>query len=354
MRRTLVSLLLLLAITVPLAAQNPPWVRYPGMQLPGQITRDANGVAHIRAFRDEDAVFLNGWIHAEDRLFQMDENRRTANGTLGELLGAAALPNDIQLRTLGLGRAATLSQLEYSPRMSRLLAAYAAGVNAWVASHPLPPEYGAVEITAFEPWTPLDSIAVAKLLAFGLSFELDIDNTVAFLTYQAAGQALGVNGTLLFTEDLFRAEPFDPASTVPDTAANSNGRVGKSKVVSDWNALAEAAARIDPATVDVMKKYVEELRRIPFFQRILDPEERGASNEWAIAGRLTTTGNPMIANDPHLALRMPATFTSRCGCRRRFIPSPSPARHCVRPVLASPAHRWSCRDIPIASPGAAR
>ena len=308
MRRTLVSLLLLLFIAIPAAAQNAPWVRYPGMQLPGQITRDANGVAHIRAFTDEDAVFLNGWIHAEDRLFHMDENRRTANGTLGELLGSAALPTDIQLRTLGLGRAATLSQLEYSPRMTRLLNAYAAGVNAWVAANPLPPEYAALEITQFQPWTPLDSIAVAKLLAFGLSFDLDVDLTVAFLTYQAAGQALGVNGAVLFSEDLFRSKPFDPASTVPDTGANSEGPVGKTKVATDWNAIADAAAKIDPATVDVMKKYVEDLRRIPFFQRFLDPEERGASNEWAIAGRLTTTGNSMIANDPHLALRMPATF----------------------------------------------
>ena len=305
MRRAVVSLLLLL-FALPVASQ--PFVRRPGMQLPGQITRDANGVAHIRAFTDEDAVFLNGWVHAEDRLFHMDENRRTANGTLAELLGSAALPSDIQLRTLGLGRAATLSQLEYSPRMTRLLAAYAAGVNAWVAANPLPPEYAALEITSFEPWTPLDSIAVAKLLAFGLSFDLDVDLTVTFLTYQAAGQALGVNGAVLFSEDLFRSAPFDPASTVPDANANSAGSVEKSAEVRDWNALSKAAAEIHPDTVAVMKKYVDDLRKIPFFERFLDPESRGASNEWAIAGRLTTTGNPMIANDPHLALRMPATF----------------------------------------------
>ena len=87
----------------------------------------------------------------------------------------AALPSDIQLRTLGLRRAATLSQLEMSARAAEILEAYAAGVNAWVGSNPLPPEYGGLEITQFEPWTALDSIAVAKLLAFGLSFELDVD-----------------------------------------------------------------------------------------------------------------------------------------------------------------------------------
>src|SRR5215212_10881950 len=155
MRRALLVLVVSL-VTVPLAAQTG-WVRHPGMRLAGQITRDANGVAHIRAFSDYDAVFLNGWVHAQDRLFMMDENRRTASGTLAELLGSSALASDVQLRTLGLRRAAQLSQLEYSPRVTELLTAYAAGVNAYVAENPLPPEYAAVEISQFEPWTPLDS-----------------------------------------------------------------------------------------------------------------------------------------------------------------------------------------------------
>src|SRR5688500_13002940 len=156
----------------------------PDMRLPWQIERDTNSVAHIRAFTDFDLAFLNGWIHAEDRLFQMDENRRTANGTLAELLGTAALPQDIQLRTLGLSRAAVLSSLEYPPRVMELLEAYSAGVNRWVATHPLPPEYAAVEVSRIPPWTAVDTIAVAKLLSFGLSFELDVDNTIALLTYQ--------------------------------------------------------------------------------------------------------------------------------------------------------------------------
>lgn len=306
MRRGLLFSLVFL-IALPLAAQS--WVRHPGMRLPGQITRDANGVAHIRAFTDYDAVFLNGWVHAQDRLFMMDENRRTASGTLAELLGLPAVASDVQLRTLGLRRAAQLSQLEYSARVSELLAAYSAGVNAWVAANPLPGEYAALEITQFEPWTPLDSIAVAKLLSFGLSFDLDVENTVALLTYQGAGQVLGVDGTALFFEDLFRSQPFDPASTVPDATAGTAKTVettAKSDDPAMWKSIAEA--QLDPNAVAVAKKYLEELKQIPFFQKILDPETRGASNLWAIAGKLTTTGNAMIANDPHLSLRMPSTF----------------------------------------------
>ena len=307
MRR--VSLYLVVALlALPLTAQD--WVRRPGMRLPGQISRDANGVAQIRAFTDYDAAYLNGWVHAQDRLFQMDENRRTASGTLAELLGPAALPTDIQLRTLGLRRAAQLSQLEYSARVNELLEAYAAGVNAYLAANPqLPPEYAALEITKFERWTSLDSIAVAKLIAFGLSFDLDVENTVALLTYQGAGQVLGVDGTKLFFDDLFRSAPFDPASTVPDATKGTAKTVDiQSAKENDWSGYAKAAAELDPDVVRQAKEWVDSLRQVPFFQRILEEEHRGASNLWAIAGKLSASGNAMIANDPHLSLRMPATF----------------------------------------------
>src|SRR5688572_1950124 len=279
MRRALLSLLLVF-LCLPLAAQT--FVRRPGMQLPGSITRDANGIPHIRAFTDNDAAFLNGWVHAEDRLFQMYENRRTANGTFAELVGPSALPQDIQLRTLGLSRAAVLSSLEYPPRVMELLNAYAAGVNAWVASHPLPHEYARLEITRFAPWTALDTISVAKLLAFGLSFELDVDNTIALLTYQGAGAQLGFNGSTLFFEDLFRSQPFNPASTVPDSsAATGSATAISTNEVEQWKE--NAAAAISAEHLELAKNYLAELRQIPFFQRLLDPEERGASNEWAIA-----------------------------------------------------------------------
>jgi penicillin amidase len=273
------------------------------MQLPGLITRDANGIPFIRAFTDADVAFLNGWVHAQDRLFHMDENRRTASGTLAELVGSGALANDVQLRTIGLRRAAALSQVEYPARVTQLLDAYAAGVNAYVAANPLPPEYAALEITRFEPWTPLDTIVVAKLLAFGLSFDLDTENTVALLTYQGAGQAAGFNGQALFFEDLFRAAPFDPASTVPDATAATATPLRTTSTAPTWN-----TSSIRPETIELLEKWQDQLREIPIFQKLLDPELRGASNEWAIARTLTTTGNSMIANDPHLALRMPSTF----------------------------------------------
>src|SRR5580704_3894277 len=112
-----------------------------GLQAPARIIRDTNDIAHIKAANEHDMAFLQGYIHAQDRLFQMDVSRREASGTLAELLGPAALAQDVQLRTLGLRRAAVRSLPVQSPRAQMILQAYADGINAWVSSHPLPPEY---------------------------------------------------------------------------------------------------------------------------------------------------------------------------------------------------------------------
>src|SRR5438270_4208724 len=177
-------LLALAAILCPLAAAAAP-VRVAGLLDAAEVSRDAAGIPHIRAGNEHDLFFLQGWVHAEDRLFQMDTQRRQAAGTLAELLGPGALPSDVQLRTIGLQRAAVRSLPLLSARARAALEAYAEGVNASAAARPLPPEYAALKLTRFSPWTALDSAAIGKLLAFGLSFDLDdISRTVALLTYQ--------------------------------------------------------------------------------------------------------------------------------------------------------------------------
>lgn len=309
MRRTVFSLLLIFSFVLPLSAQG--WVKHPGMKAPGQITRDGNGVPYIRAMTDYDVAFLNGWVHAEDRLFQMDYNRRQASGTLAELFGASALATDVQLRTFGIRRGAQLSEIEASPRLKMLMGAYAAGVNAYVSSHSLPPEYAALEITKFQPWTATDCFAVGKLIAFGLSFGTeDIDNTVALLTYAGVGAVAGFDGAKLFSEDLFRSQPFDPASTVPDALAASGKMLRKRPITGPgWQeSAARAVSGLNPTTIELAKGWLDQLRQMPVFDKFTNEEARGASNEWAIAGELTTTGNPLMANDPHLALDMPSTF----------------------------------------------
>ena len=192
-------LLALLALALPAAFASGSFaspsasapVDVAGLESPARVVRDSLGVPHISAKSDHDAYFLVGWLHAQDRLFQMDSSRRQASGTLAELLGRAALASDVQLRTLGLRRAAAKSLAALSPAGVSDLEAYSAGVNAYVASHPLPAEYAALELTSFQQWSVLDSVSVMKLIAFGLAFETnDIANTQRLIAYQTRSARL--------------------------------------------------------------------------------------------------------------------------------------------------------------------
>ena len=177
------ALAALLALPGASLAHRPRPVRIvaPGLERPVEVIRDQLGVPHVFAKSSHDAYFAVGYLHAEDRLFQMDSSRRQASGTLAELLGSSALASDAQLRTFGLRGAAARARWRSSrPRARRSLEAYAKGVNAWLAANPLPSEYAALELTKAQvpAWTALDSAAITKLLAFGLSFDLgDLTNT---------------------------------------------------------------------------------------------------------------------------------------------------------------------------------
>src|SRR5215469_15855145 len=112
-------------------------VRLPGLQSAARLVLDRNGVTHIKAKSLHDLFFLQGWVHARDRLFQMDVSRREPSGSLAELLGKAALPGDVQARTIGLRRAAERTWTAAPPDLRAVLTAYADGVNVYVADHPL-------------------------------------------------------------------------------------------------------------------------------------------------------------------------------------------------------------------------
>ena len=283
-------------------------IEVPGLDGPAWVVRDADGIAHVYARSERDMAFAQGWLQARDRLFQLDVTRRNSNGSLAELLGPDALPSDIQLRTLGILRGAQASEAALSPVMRESLEAFAAGVNAWVAAHPLPPEYAALEISRFAPWTVLDSLVVGKALGFSLSFGLDTERTEQLLTLQGTGQALCAaqspacfDGTALFFEDLFRAAPFESATTIPD----ANG-----DPVRPGRGARRPGQRHMPAKArEKLRRWVRSIRKNAFLAPALEREHADVgSNEWAIAGRLTKSGRPIMANDPHLALNNPATF----------------------------------------------
>ena len=292
---------------VSLSAQDLPigqMTQLAGMQKPGMVIREANGIPHVFALNLHDALFLNGWLHAQDRLFQMDTNRRIASGTLGEVLGSGALSNDVQLRTFGLRRAAEASLAVYGADARAALDAYTAGVNAFLQAHPgqLSPEYALLGITSIPPWTPVDSVAIGKLIALGLSFDLDLDATVALISDQTAGKIVGFDGAKLFT-DTWRIAPFTKAATIPDATG-----AGAAEPIRTNSEISIDTSWIKPETFGLLRAYREEIRDNATLMAAIDPERHAGSNEWAIAPKNSATGNALIANDPHLSLSEPPNF----------------------------------------------
>ena len=314
--RVVAALLLVAAASTSIATP----VEIPALHSPVKVVRDVDGIPHITGNNEYDVVFVQGYLHAQDRFFQMDFSRRQASGTLAELLGPSALASDVQLRTFGLRRAAQLSLAALTPETKAGLQAYADGVNYFLATQPLSPEYGLLETTQVDPWTPLDSVAIGKLIAFGLSFDLDIGNTQALLSYQFAGGAFGFDGAALFFEDLYRTQPFDPAATVPDAqaaavaSASSQSKHAK-KALPATSSTGKAAAtgkpgkQLNPAVKKLAEDYIERVKGIPLLENALKSTDKPTgSNEWAVAPSRSASGKAMLANDPHLALNTPATW----------------------------------------------
>jgi len=280
----------------PAAAEE---ITLPGLSAPVELKIDRAGVPHLFAATDLDLARAEGFMHARDRFFQMDSTRRETSGDLAELLGPDSLPNDIQLRTVGLRRAAERTAAGLTPTQLALFQAYADGVNHFLSTHPLPPEYAALELTRAREWTPVDSLVIGKGIAASLSLDIDTGNTEALARFVAAGDSNGFDGAALFFEDVRRLAPMDAASTIPDAtrefpflakrAARDRGRLASA---------AAAAARVRQRFAGVPRLAHALARRESFV----------GSNEWGVGGRHSATGTPMIANDPHLGLDSPSTF----------------------------------------------
>jgi penicillin amidase len=264
-----------------------------------EVILDTDGVPHIFAENDLDIFCAEGYVHARDRFFQMDLTRRQVSGDLAEVVGVSALGGDVQNRTIGLRRAAERSFDVLTPNEVALLQAYADGVNAYIANNPLPIEYGLLELTEVRPWDPIDSLVIGKAIAASLSLDIDIGQTLQLQQFVEAGILGGFDGQALFFEDVRRSAPMDPASTVPD-ATGEPPFLAKALKVNRVR-LASAAAGA--------KRVQKKLEQVTNITRLMNRRELEiGSNEWGVAGEHTSSGRPIIANDPHLSLNIPSTF----------------------------------------------
>ncbi|MEL7463661.1 MAG: penicillin acylase family protein [Pseudomonadota bacterium] len=250
-----------------------------GLTAEVEIVRDANAVPHIYAANDLDAYYALGLAHAQDRLWQMEIGRRGAQGRLAELFGASAVDIDRRLRTFDLYTYAKGAAARQSPETTTILEAYAAGVNAWIrVVNAEALGRGAPEFFLFNeglaPWTPADSIAILKVMALRLTDSARREVDRALLLREIGPEKL---------------RDVDP--DYPD------------------------------AGLLALPSFTEAFRglSVPGPQRraALDPWEEaflpragfgGASNAWAVDGGRTTTGAPLLANDPHLWLSAPSIW----------------------------------------------
>ena len=304
------QLLVIPALTVTQTAWADDF-NFPGLSGTVTVTEDQYGIPTIKGENELDVVFVQGYLHARDRFFQMDRDRKGAAGRAAELLGPAALGSDLELRTVGLARAALKSWQGMDAETKAWLQAYSNGVNTWLANNALPPEYGVLEITKADPWTPLDTLLIVKGLAASLSLELgDIDNTIRLGAYVAVGQIAGINGQALFFEDTHRSQPADDRVTDPDYLAppptpqsDAFGADEKQSVTYVGN------PEVDERTLRMAQEIRERLDNAPMVQKYLqNTANPNGSNAWIVGGQHTESGNPLIANDPHLTMDTPAIW----------------------------------------------
>lgn len=229
------------------------------------INRDAQGVPHIMAKTDDDAVFALGFVHAQDRLWQMEMNRRLGAGRLSEVIGIEAYRSDRFMRTLGLHRNAMKMWRQLGAKNRQMLDTYVAGVNAGIAElDMLPPEFTLYNYEP-EPWKAIDSLLWMQLMTWQLS------NNFSFEIQRA-----------LLIKALGRDKANELLPEVPDSEAT------------------QMLTQLEPQQLTQLLGDYQN----PYFV----PKKYVGSNNWVVSGKHTATGKPLLANDPHLINALPAVW----------------------------------------------
>lgn len=273
--------LTLLAVVIAVAAGAGYWyvqgklpqrdgeVALAGLQAPVSVRYDDRGVPHIQARNEPDLYRALGYVHAQDRLFQMEIMRRLARGELAEILGSTLLPTDTLFRSLRIGEQAErmLARQDRQSPAWLALQAYLEGVNAWQASHPKPVEFDLLGI-APRPFTAEDTLSIAGYLAYSFA--------AAFRTEPA----------LTYIRDRLGPEYLE----IFDLGWQPDGALSTPLADADWHSL-EHLARLSHEALGNAA--------LPQFE---------GSNAWAVAGSRTRSGKPLLAGDPHISFAVPAVW----------------------------------------------
>lgn len=302
-RRILVGILVVLVLLVLVSAGAGYWFitkSFPQMNgtlqmagLEGKVTvvRDGNGVPHIYGDNQDDLFMAQGYVHAQDRLWQMEMNRHVGHGQLAELFGDDLVDEDTFLRTIGLARSAKRDLALLDAVTLNHLQKYADGVNAFLHTHQdnLPIEFTLLGTTPRD-WEPLDTLVWGKVMAYDLGGNYDRE-----LERAAIRQELGDVAMQTLIPDYPAEGPFiiphevktfgaNNKPTSKESGATNLGAIRFSKLI----ALNEMFGTLDAGI---------------------------GSNNWVLDGSKTTTGKPLLANDPHLGIQMPSIwYTNALHC----------------------------------------
>jgi len=293
-----------------------------GLEDPVEVVFDGHGVPHLYARNPEDAWFAAGVMHARDRLWQMELYRRVTLGRLSEVMGETTLPIDKRFLSINLRAGAEAEWSRLVPDARTALERYAAGVNA-VASRMIlrerPLELQLLGITPAE-WTPVDSLAIGRLLAWRLA-----ENHQGELVRAAVAAKLGADAARQLggrypsdAPTILKRQGRAPAAETDGGAAPSQGgppsaggavegktslRAGKSDMTA-LRPVGPASARQDMGTAAGARR-----GEWPAGLEWLRPmAKRGNSNNWVVSGDRTASGRPILANDPHLMVEFPAAW----------------------------------------------
>ncbi|TCT20000.1 penicillin amidase [Melghiribacillus thermohalophilus] len=238
-------------------------IQLDGLYAPVEVIRDGSGVPHIKAENEHDLFLAQGYVTAQERMFQMELSKRLASGRLSEVVGKDALYSDRYFRTLGLRRAAEKSYAIYSEDAKQILQWYADGVNAYLkdarSNHEMPVEFFLMGIEP-EPWTPIDSLTIGKYMAFDLGGHWERQAFHYYLLHHFPEEK---------AYELFPEYPDEVPTIIREEAY-----------------------------VDVQESFSEAILPNPF----------NGSNNWVVDGSKTRSGKPILANDPHLGLGTPSIW----------------------------------------------
>jgi penicillin G amidase len=242
-----------------------------GLTAEVEIRRDEAGIPTIVAKNDHDAFFAMGYAHAQDRMWQLELQRRIAYGRLSEAFGKDSIDQDIWFRTLGLGESAKSAWKALDPEAKASLQAYADGINAWLATRPILPVEFTVAGIKPEPWSVYDSLAWVKVFALNLggNYRQEIERMLA-------RQMLA---------------PDHYASIYPNVP-------GSEKLQAN-----ATATRVSNEALQRLASFQDTLE-----QRLAIGGRYVGSNAWVVSGAHTADRKPILANDPHLGLQMPSLW----------------------------------------------